>query len=78
VHRLLAKSQTDLNSDILGIGNYLWYRYPNDWGQIQSNWLDYYQKASIEFDVKVNIVAPNIMRSRPPEEKEELSDTGLE
>ena len=75
---LLAKSQTELNSDILGIGNYLWYRYPNDWKQIQPNSLDYYQKAAIEVEVKVNIEAPNIMRSRPPEEKEELNDTGVE
>lgn len=68
---LLVKSQTEFNSDILGIGNYLWYRYPNDWEQIQSNQLDYYKKAAIEVDVKVDIAAPNIMRSRPPEEIKE-------
>ncbi|HBW38120.1 Ger(x)C family spore germination protein [Desulfosporosinus sp. BICA1-9] len=69
MEELLAKSQTDFNSDILGIGNYLWYRYPNDWEQIQSNRLDYYEKAAIEVEVKVDIKAPNIMRSHPPEEK---------
>jgi spore germination protein KC len=68
---LVAKSQTEFNSDILGIGNYLWYRYPNDWEQIQSNWLDYYQKVAIEVKVKADIAAPNIMRSHPPKEKEE-------
>ncbi len=72
----LAKSQTEFNSDILGIGNYLWYRYPNDWEKIQSNRLDYYKKAAIAVDVKVNIAAPDIMRSHPPEGKEELPDTG--
>jgi len=75
VEELLAKSQTEFNSDILGIGNYLWYRYPNDWEQIQSNQLDYYKKATIEVDVKVDILAPNVMRSHPPDEKEELTDT---
>ncbi len=74
VEELLAKSQTEFNSDILGIGNYLWYRYPNDWEQIQSNRLDYYKKAAIEVEVKVDIAAPNVMRSHPPEEKEELSE----
>jgi spore germination protein KC len=69
MEELLAKSQTEFNSDILGIGNYLWYRYPNDWKQIQSNWLDYYKKAAIEVDVKVDIASPHLMRSHPPEEK---------
>ena len=55
---------------------YLWYRYPNDWEQIQSNRLDYYKKAAIEVEVKVDIATPNIMKSHLPEEKEELTDTG--
>jgi spore germination protein KC len=73
---LLAKSQTGFNSDILGIGNYLWYRYPNDWEKIQSNGSDYYKKVAIEVEVNVDIAAPNIMRSQPPNEKDELTNTG--
>lgn len=75
MEKLLVKSQTDFNSDILGIGNYLWYRYPNDWETVQSVWLAYYEKAAIKVDVKVNIASPNIMRSRPSEEEEASTDT---
>lgn len=68
VESLLARSQTEFHSDILGLGDYICNRYPNDWEQIKSGWEEYYDKAAIEVDVKVNILAPNVLRSRLPKQ----------
>lgn len=68
VEELLTRSQTELDADIFGVGDYIMNRYPNDWEQIQSDWPEYYKKAAIEIEVKVNISSSNIMRSRPPQE----------
>ncbi len=77
IDNLIIKTQTEFDSDILGIGEYIMNRYPNDWKRIKSDWRSYYQKGDIEVEVKVNIATPNIMRTHQPDnEKEEQPDVG--
>ena len=77
IDNLIIKTQTEFDSDIFGIGDYIMNRYPNDWKRIKSNWRSYYQKADIEVEVKVKIATPNIMRSHPPDSyKDEQPETG--
>lgn len=77
VEELLVRSQTEWEADIFGMGDYLMNRYPNDWEQIRSNWREYYPRAAIEVEVKVNISSANIMRSRLPREDTEERNEGV-
>jgi len=66
VEELLAKSQTEFGADILGVGDYIMNRYPNDWDAVAENWRAHYRKTAFTVEVKVKITSPNIMHSRPP------------
>ncbi len=77
VDKLIIKSQTEFDSDILGVGDYIMNRYPIDWKKIGPNWRDHYKNAAIDVQVKVEISTPNIMRSHPPQGEEgHQSETG--
>ncbi|MDI6814174.1 MAG: Ger(x)C family spore germination C-terminal domain-containing protein, partial [Desulfitobacteriaceae bacterium] len=66
VEELLTKAQTDFDADILGVGDYIMNRYPNDWDIVADNWREYYKKTTFDVEVKVDITSANIMHSRPP------------
>lgn len=73
VEKLVAKSQTEFDSDIFGVGNHIMNLYPNDWDHVKANWLDYYKRAAIQVDVKVNINSANVMRSHLPAQEEGIN-----
>lgn len=63
---LLTKSQTKFDSDILGVGDYLMNRFPNDWDSMGERWSEIYKEAAFDIEVNVRITSSNIMRSRLP------------
>jgi spore germination protein KC len=71
IQKLLDKSQSEFEADILGVGDYIRTRYPKDWERVRANWREVYKSAEFELEVKATITAPGTMRARYPVEEED-------
>lgn len=52
---LIVKTQTELTSDILGVGSKIQKKEPKKWAEIEESWNEIYQTLSFEVKVKVKV-----------------------
>lgn len=71
VEQLIAKSQTEFDADILGIGFNLSNLNPKDWENVKSDWWERYKTVEIDVEVKAGMASLDITRFRLPREDEQ-------
>ena len=57
VNSTITVSQTKYKSDILGIGNLVYKKYPKYYQQFENNWNDEYPKVDIKTNISIDIVS---------------------
>lgn len=55
IERLVRKAQSELKSDILGLGRRVYQRDVRLWKQLESNWASIFPTVSVEVSCRVNI-----------------------
>ena len=55
VEEALEVSIQQYGADLLGLGRYLYQQYPEYWEEVEDNWAERLQNASIQVDVEVVI-----------------------
>lgn len=65
LYKLISKSQTELGSDIFGIGRQIYRDYPDIWEKYKDNWKEMYKSIDFTVDCKVTITGSGSYKKGP-------------
>ena len=68
--QLITKTQTELKSDIIGIGSKIHMKEPKKWAKVQGYWQEIYPTLTFDVEVKINIISVEDVQNLQKQEKE--------